>query len=191
MPKIIGIDLGTTNSVVAVMEGSEPVVIPNSEGAYTTPSVVSFQNDGKRVVGAVAKRQAVQNPENTVSSIKRLMGRRYNEVPEEIRIVPYKVVEAANGDVRVEVHGKTLSPPEISAMVLTKMRETAEDYLGEKVSEAVITVPAYFNDSQPDCGCISLRYGQEEGRENRGVRLRRRNLRYIGTGAGRGGRFPG
>jgi molecular chaperone DnaK len=148
MPKIIGIDLGTTNSVVAVMEGSEPVVIPNSEGAYTTPSVVSFQNDGKRVVGAVAKRQAVQNPENTVSSIKRFMGRRYNEVPEEIKIVPYKVIEAANGDVRVEIRGKTLSPPEISAMVLTKMRETAEDYLGEKVTEAVITVPAYFNDSQ-------------------------------------------
>ncbi|UCE27145.1 MAG: molecular chaperone DnaK [Candidatus Coatesbacteria bacterium] len=148
MGKVIGIDLGTTNSVVAVMEGTEPVVIPNAEGSRTTPSVVAFQKDGKRVVGAIAKRQAITNPENTVYSIKRFMGRRYNEVPEEIRIVPYKVVEAPNGDARIEVMGKTYSPPEISAMVLQKMRETAEDYLGEKVDEAVITVPAYFNDSQ-------------------------------------------
>jgi molecular chaperone DnaK len=148
MGKVIGIDLGTTNSVVAVMEGTEPVVIPNAEGSRTTPSVVAFQKDGKRVVGAIAKRQAITNPENTVYSIKRFMGRRYSEVPEEIRIVPYKVVEAPNGDARIEVMGKTYSPPEISAMVLQKMRETAEDYLGEKVDEAVITVPAYFNDSQ-------------------------------------------
>ncbi len=148
MGKVIGIDLGTTNSVVAIMEGTEPVVIPNAEGSRTTPSVVAFQKDGKRVVGAIAKRQAITNPENTVYSIKRFMGRRYSEVPEEIRIVPYKVVEAPNGDARIEVMGKTYSPPEISAMVLQKMRETAEDYLGEKVDEAVITVPAYFNDSQ-------------------------------------------
>jgi molecular chaperone DnaK len=148
MGKVIGIDLGTTNSVVAVMEGTEPVVIPNAEGSRTTPSVVAFQKDGKRVVGAIAKRQAITNPENTVYSIKRFMGRRHSEVPEEIRIVPYKVVEAPNGDARIEVMGKTYSPPEISAMVLQKMRETAEDYLGEKVDEAVITVPAYFNDSQ-------------------------------------------
>jgi molecular chaperone DnaK len=148
MGKVIGIDLGTTNSVVAVMEGTEPVVIPNAEGSRTTPSVVAFQKDGKRVVGAIAKRQAITNPENTVYSIKRFMGRRFSEVPEEIRIVPYKVVEAPNGDARIEVMGKTYSPPEISAMVLQKMRETAEDYLGEKVDEAVITVPAYFNDSQ-------------------------------------------
>jgi molecular chaperone DnaK len=148
MGKVIGIDLGTTNSVVAVMEGTNPVVIPNAEGSNTTPSVVAFLKDGKRVVGAIAKRQAITNPENTVYSIKRFMGRRYSEVPEEIRIVPYKVVEAPNGDARIEVTGKTYSPPEISAMVLQKMRETAEDYLGEKVDEAVITVPAYFNDSQ-------------------------------------------
>jgi molecular chaperone DnaK len=148
MGKVIGIDLGTTNSVVAVMEGTNPVVIPNAEGSKTTPSVVAFLKDGKRVVGAIAKRQAITNPENTVYSIKRFMGRRYSEVPEEIRIVPYKVVEAPNGDARIEISGKTYSPPEISAMVLQKMRETAEDYLGEKVDEAVITVPAYFNDSQ-------------------------------------------
>src|SRR5438093_8901887 len=146
--KIIGIDLGTTNSVVSVMEGGDPVVIPNAEGGRTTPSVVAFTKDGERLVGTVAKRQAVTNPENTVFSIKRFMGRRYDEVAEEAKMVPYKVVKAPNGDVRVEVMGKLHSPPEISAMILQKLKQAAEDYLGEKVERAVITVPAYFNDSQ-------------------------------------------
>ncbi|MGQ9707200.1 MAG: molecular chaperone DnaK [bacterium] len=148
MGKVIGIDLGTTNSCVAVMEGGEPRVIPNSEGNRTTPSVVAFLRDGKRVVGEVAKRQTILNPDNTVYSIKRFMGRRYDEVEEERKIVPFKVVSATNGDVRVKIGDKEYSPPEISAMILQKMRETAEDYLGEKVTQAVITVPAYFNDSQ-------------------------------------------
>ncbi len=149
MSKIIGIDLGTTNSVVAVMEGGEPTVITNSEGGRTTPSVVGFQKDGSRLVGQVAKRQAVTNPENTVYSIKRFMGRRYNEVTEEIKQVPYKVQAATGGgDVRIGAGGKEWSPPEISAMVLQKMKQSAEDYLGQKVDKAVITVPAYFNDSQ-------------------------------------------
>jgi len=148
MSKIIGIDLGTTNSVVAVMEGGEPTVITNSEGGRTTPSVVAFTKDGSRLVGQVAKRQAVTNPENTVYSIKRFMGRRYNEVGEEIKQVPYKVQGAGNGDVRIVAGGKEWSPPEISAIILQKMKQSAEDYLGQKVDKAVITVPAYFNDSQ-------------------------------------------
>jgi molecular chaperone DnaK len=148
MSKVIGIDLGTTNSVVAVLEGGEPVVIPNAEGGRTTPSVVAFTKDGERLVGTVAKRQAVTNPENTIFSIKRFMGRRYDEVAEEAKMVPYKVVKAPNGDVRIEVMGKMYSPPEISAMILQKLKQSAEDYLGEKVSKAVITVPAYFNDAQ-------------------------------------------
>jgi molecular chaperone DnaK len=148
MSKIIGIDLGTTNSVVAVMEGGEPTVITNAEGGRTTPSVVAFTKDGNRLVGQVAKRQAVTNPENTVYSIKRFMGRRYNEVTEEIKQVPYKVQSAGNGDVRVQAGGKDYSPPEISAMILQKMKQSAEDYLGQKVDKAVITVPAYFNDAQ-------------------------------------------
>jgi molecular chaperone DnaK len=148
MSKIIGIDLGTTNSVVAVMESGEPTVITNSEGGRTTPSVVAFTKDGNRLVGQVAKRQAVTNPENTVYSIKRFMGRRYNEVTEEIKQVPYKVQGSGNGDVRVNAGGKDYSPPEISAMVLQKMKQSAEDYLGQKVDKAVITVPAYFNDAQ-------------------------------------------
>ncbi len=148
MGKVIGIDLGTTNSVVAVMEGSEPVVITNSEGGRTTPSVVGFAKDGNRLVGQVAKRQAVTNPENTVYSIKRFMGRRYNEVAEEIKQVPYHVTQASNGDVRVNIDDKEFSPPEISAMVLQKLKQAAEDYLGQKVAQAVITVPAYFNDAQ-------------------------------------------
>jgi len=148
MGKVIGIDLGTTNSCVAVMEGGEPVVIPNTEGNRTTPSVVAFAKDGERLVGAVAKRQAVTNPKNTIFSIKRFMGRRHAEVREEERIVPYTVTETAGGDVQVEVMGKTYRPPEISAMILQKMKETAEAYLGQTVSEAVVTVPAYFNDSQ-------------------------------------------
>jgi len=148
MSKIIGIDLGTTNSVVAVMEGGQPAVIPNQEGGRTTPSVVGFTKNGERLVGNVAKRQAVTNPENTVYSIKRFMGRRFNEVSEEMKLVPYKSVSGENGDARVEIQGKKYSPPEISAMILTKLKEAAEAYLGEKVTKAVITVPAYFNDAQ-------------------------------------------
>src|SRR5499433_1844278 len=148
MSKIIGIDLGTTNSVVAVMQGGEPVVIPNQEGARTTPSVVAITKTGERLVGQVAKRQAVTNPENTVYSIKRFMGRRFDEVGEESRRVPYKVVKGQHDDARVEIAGKVYSPPEISAMILTKLKNAAEDFLGEKVQKAVITVPAYFNDAQ-------------------------------------------
>jgi molecular chaperone DnaK len=148
MSKIIGIDLGTTNSVVAVMEGGEPVVITNSEGGRTTPSVVAFTKDGNRLVGQVAKRQAVTNPENTLYSIKRFMGRKFDEVQDEIKQVPYKVEKASNGDVRVSADGKQYSPPEIAAMVLQKLKQSAEDYLGSKVEKAVITVPAYFNDAQ-------------------------------------------
>ncbi|MCX7973349.1 MAG: molecular chaperone DnaK [Candidatus Aminicenantes bacterium] len=148
MPKIIGIDLGTTNSVVAVMEGDKVTVIANEEGGRTTPSVVAFTSKGERLVGQVAKRQRVTNPENTIYSIKRFMGRRYNEVLEEIRQVPFKVVEGPNGDAWVEVMGKRYAPPEISAMILQKLKKAAEDYLGEKVEKAVITVPAYFNDAQ-------------------------------------------
>jgi molecular chaperone DnaK len=146
--KIIGIDLGTTNSVVSVMEGGDPVVIPNAEGGRTTPSVVAFTKDGERLVGQVAKRQAVTNPKNTIFSIKRFMGRRMEEVQEEIKKVPYKVVEGQNGLVAVEISGKRYTPPEISAMILQKMKQTAEDYLGQSVERAVITVPAYFNDAQ-------------------------------------------
>ena len=148
MAKIIGIDLGTTNSVVAVMEGGAPVVIPNQEGGRTTPSVVAFTKAGERLVGQVAKRQAVTNPENTIYSIKRFMGRRFEEIGSEMTLVPYKVVRGDNGDARVEVQGKKMSPPEISAAILTKLKEAAEAYLGEKVTAAVITVPAYFNDAQ-------------------------------------------
>jgi molecular chaperone DnaK len=148
MSKIIGIDLGTTNSVVAVMEGNEPKVIVNAEGSRITPSVVGFARNGERLVGQVAKRQAVTNPENTIFSIKRFMGRKFEEVNEEMKMVPYKVTRASNGDVRVEVEGKLYSPPELSAMILQKLKQAAEDYLGEKVDRAVITVPAYFNDSQ-------------------------------------------
>jgi molecular chaperone DnaK len=148
MSKIIGIDLGTTYSVVAVMEGGQPVVIPNQEGSRTTASVVGFTKSGERLVGQVAKRQAVTNPENTVYSIKRFMGRRFDEVTQEMKLVPYKVVPGENNDARVEIMGKRYSPPEVSAMILTKLKEAAEAYLGEKVTRAVITVPAYFNDSQ-------------------------------------------
>ena len=148
MSKVIGIDLGTTNSVVAVMEGGDSTVIPNQEGSRLTPSVVAFTKDGEILVGQVAKRQAITNPENTVFSIKRFMGRRYDEVQEEIKKVPYKVVSAANGDVRIEIRGKQYSPPEISAMILRKLKEAAEAHLGQTVTQAVITVPAYFNDSQ-------------------------------------------
>ena len=148
MSKIIGIDLGTTNSVVAVMEGSEPKVITNPEGSRLTPSVVAVGKGGERFVGQVAKRQAITNPENTIFSIKRFMGRKFGEVQEEIKLVPYKVTEASNGDATVKMGDRTYAPPEISAMILQKMRSAAEEYLGEKVEKAVITVPAYFNDSQ-------------------------------------------
>ena len=148
MGKVIGIDLGTTNSCVAVMEGGDPVVIPNAEGSRTTPSVVGFTQDGERVVGGAAKRQAITNSKRTVYSIKRFMGRKYHEVAEEINQVPYKVVRGRNDIAAVEIDGKRYSPPEISAMILQKMKQTAEDYLGQKVTQAVITVPAYFNDSQ-------------------------------------------
>jgi molecular chaperone DnaK len=148
MSKIIGIDLGTTNSVVAVMEGGEPVVITNPEGSRLTPSVVAFTKTGERLVGQVAKRQAVTNPENTVFSIKRFMGRKYDEVTEEMKMVPFEVVRASNGDARVSALGKQYSPPEISAMILQKLKQAAEEYLGQPVTKAVITVPAYFNDAQ-------------------------------------------
>ena len=148
MSKIIGIDLGTTNSVVAIQEGEKTTVIPNEEGGRTTPSVVAFSAKGEILVGQVAKRQRVTNPENTIYSIKRFMGRRFSEVSQEIKQVPFKVTEAANGDVRVEAHSKLYAPPEMSAFILQKLKKAAEDYLGEKVERAVITVPAYFNDSQ-------------------------------------------
>ena len=148
MSKIIGIDLGTTNSVVAVMEGGEPVVITNPEGSRITPSVVGFTKSGERLVGQVAKRQAVTNPENTVFSIKRFMGRKFDEVNEEMKMVPYSVERASNGDVRVKTAGKDYPPPEISAMILQKLKQAAEEYLGQSVTQAVITVPAYFNDAQ-------------------------------------------
>src|SRR5260221_8296508 len=148
MSKIIGIDLGTTNSVVAVMEGGEPVVITNPEGGRLTPSVVAFAKTGERLVGQVAKRQAVTNPENTIFSIKRFMGRKFDEVNDEMRMVPYEVVRGSNGDARVHANGKEYPPPEISGMILQKLKQAAEEYLGQPVTKAVITVPAYFNDAQ-------------------------------------------
>ncbi len=163
--KIIGIDLGTTNSVVAVMEGNDPVVIANSEGARTTPSVVGFTKTDERLVGQAAKRQAVTNSQNTVFSIKRFMGRFYDEVTEEMKLVPYKVIHGDNNTARIEVGGRVYSPPEISAMILQKMKQTAEDYLGTKISEAVITVPAYFNDAQ--------RQATKEAGEIAGLNVRR------------------
>src|SRR5918996_1976542 len=148
MAKTIGIDLGTTNSCMAVLEGSEPTVIPNAEGGRTTPSVVAFGRDGQRLVGTPAKRQQVTNPQNTIFSIKRFMGRKHDEVSEEMKIVPYEVVQGPNGDVRVKAGGKDYAPPEISAMILQKLKTDAEAYLGESVTDAVITVPAYFNNAQ-------------------------------------------
>ena len=159
MGRIIGIDLGTTNSCVAVMEGGEPVVIQNEEGQRTTPSMVAFTEKDERLVGQPAKNQMVTNPEHTIYSIKRFMGRHYNEVSEELTMIPYHVTKGTNGDVRVDINGKHQSPPEISAAILQKMKKTAEDYLGEAVTEAVVTVPAYFNDAQrqatKDAGRIS------------------------------------
>jgi len=150
MAHVIGIDLGTTNSVIAVIEGGEPTVIPNAEGARLTPSVVAISKSGERLVGQVAKRQGITNPENTIFSIKRFMGRKFSdpEVQRDIKLVPYRMTEAPNGDVQVWMGGKAYSPPEVSAMILQKLRTDAEAYLGEKISQAVITVPAYFNDTQ-------------------------------------------
>jgi len=150
MGKIIGIDLGTTNSCVAIMEGGDPIVIANQEGNRTTPSMVAFTESGERLVGQVAKRQAVTNSENTVYAVKRLIGRKYGtkEVQYDIKISPFKITEAKNGDAQVTIRGKSYSPAEISSMILVKMKQTAEDYLGEKATDAVITVPAYFNDSK-------------------------------------------
>src|ERR1051325_5276170 len=174
MGKTIGIDLGTTNSCMAVLEGGEPTVIENAEGGRTTPSVVAFTESGERLVGQVAKRQAITNPQNTVFAIKRLIGRRFDDplVQKAMKVLPYKIVKADNGDAWVEIRGKKYSPAEISAFILQKMMQTAEDYLGEKVTEAVITVPAYFNDSQrqatKDAGgiaCIWVR--QKERRKDR------------------------
>jgi len=165
MGKIIGIDLGTTNSVVAVMEGNDPIVIANSEGSRTTPSVVAFSKTGERLVGAAAKRQAITNPKNTVYSIKRFMGRFYDEVQEEIKRVPYTVVRGPNNTARVQIGDRIYSPPEISAMILQKMKQTAEDYLGQKITDAVITVPAYFNDAQ--------RQATKEAGEIAGLNVRR------------------
>jgi len=147
MGRIIGIDLGTTNSVVAVMEGGEPKVVPNEEGARITPSVVAWDDAGEILVGQIAKRQAVINPSNTIYSAKRFMGRRYEEVAEEAKRVPFKVVRAPNGGAAFEVREKIVTPPEVAAKVLQKLRKAAEDHLGEKVTDAVITVPAYFNDA--------------------------------------------
>ena len=159
MGKIIGIDLGTTNSAMAVLEGGEPTIIPNAEGGRTTPSVVAFAKNGERLVGTVAKRQAVTNPENTIFSIKRFMGRKYRDVSEEMKIIPYKVVEGPNSDVRVDIKGEQFSPPEISAMILQKLKRDAEAFLGTEVTEAVVTVPAYFDDAQrqatKDAGLIA------------------------------------
>src|SRR5437867_2910352 len=163
--KIIGIDLGTTNSVVAVMEGNDPVVIANSEGARTTPSVVGFTKGGERLVGQAAKRQAVTNSQNTVFSIKRFMGRFHNEVTEEMKLVPYNVIKGDNNTARVKIGDRVYSPPEISAMILQKMKQTAEDYLGTKITDAVITVPAYFNDAQ--------RQATKEAGEIAGLNVRR------------------
>jgi len=165
MSKIIGIDLGTTNSCVAVMEGNEPIVIPNNEGKRTTPSVVAFTEEGEIKVGEPAKRQAIINPKRTVFSIKRFMGRSYNEILEEIKRVPYEVVQGPNNTPRVKIGDRLYSPQEISAMILQKMKKTAEEYLGQEVKEAVITVPAYFNDSQ--------RQATKEAGEVAGLKVRR------------------
>ena len=187
--KIIGIDLGTTNSVVAVMEGGQPTVVLNMEGGRTTPSVVAFQDNGERIVGAPAKNQAIKNPARTLYSIKRFMGRRHNEVASEEKLVPYEIVGGPEELVKVQVDGKQYTPPEISAMILGHLKDAAEAHLGEKVTRAVITVPAYFNDSQrqatKDAGKIA---GLEveriinQGAKGRRLRLGRRHLRHLGPG---------
>jgi len=165
MSKILGIDLGTTNSCVAIMENGEPVIITNSEGKRTTPSIIGFMDNGERKIGDPAKRQAVTNPDKTIYSIKRFMGSNYDETKSEVKRVPYKVVKGKNNTPRVEIDDKQFSPQEISAMVLQKMKQTAEDYLGQEVTEAVITVPAYFNDAQ--------RQATKEAGEIAGLKVRR------------------
>jgi molecular chaperone DnaK len=165
MSKILGIDLGTTNSCVAIMENGEPIIITNSEGKRTTPSIIGFMENGERKIGDPAKRQAVTNPENTIYSIKRFMGSNYDETKSEVKRVPYKVVKGKNNTPKVEIDGKQFSPQEISAMVLQKMKQTAEDYLGQEVTEAVITVPAYFNDAQ--------RQATKEAGEIAGLKVKR------------------
>src|ERR687888_2023142 len=188
MARVIGIDLGTTNSCVAIMEGGDPNVLANAEGSRTTPSVVAFTDSGERLVGQIARRQAITNPENTIFAVKRLIGRRFDDpmVQKALKVLPYKVIRADNGDAWVEIRGKRYSPAEISAFILQKMKQTAEDYLGEKVTDAVVTVPAYFNDSQrqatKDAGRIaglnvlriineptaaSLAYGLEKKKDER------------------------
>jgi len=202
MAKVIGIDLGTTNSCVAVMEAGDAKVITNPEGGRTTPSIVAINESGERLVGQIAKRQAITNPENTVFAVKRLIGRKFGskEVQHDVKILPYKVEQASNGDVRIGIRGKQYSPAEVSSFILANIKNTAEQYLGEKVTDAVITVPAYFDDSQrqatKDAGKIaglnvlriineptaaSLAYGldKKKGRENRRLRSWRRNVRYI------------
>jgi len=206
--KIIGIDLGTTYSAVAVMEGSEAKVIPNQEGNRLTPSVVAFTDKGESLVGELAKRQAITNSRRTVFSIKRFMGRRHSEVAAEEKIVPYKVVGGPEDYVKIQIDTRQYTPPEISALILRKLKETAEAYLGHKVNKAVITVPAYFNDAQRQAtqGCrtdrrsgshahyqradgrgVGVRTGPEGGREDRGLRPGRRDLRRVGPGCGRRG----
>ncbi len=204
MAKVIGIDLGTTNSCVSVMDGKDAKVIENAEGARTTPSMVAFTEDGERLVGQPAKRQAVTNPENTLFAIKRLIGRTFEDptTQKDKGMVPYKIVKADNGDAWVEAHGTSYSPSQISAMILQKMKETAESYLGEKVEKAVITVPAYFNDAQrqatKDAGKIAgltccasstadrsgtcLRPRQEGRQDDRRLRSWRRHVRHLGSG---------
>ena len=204
MGKVIGIDLGTTNSCVAVMDGKTAKVIENAEGMRTTPSIVAFSDDGERLVGQPAKRQAVTNPERTFFAVKRLVGRRYDDpmVEKDKKLVPYKIVKASNGDAWVEADGKSYSPSQVSAFILQKMKETAEAHLGQKVDQAVITVPAYFNDAQrqatkdagkiaglevlriinePTAAALGLRSRQVEIRHHRGVRSRRRYLRRLGA----------
>src|SRR5918995_1833135 len=189
MGKTIGIDLGTTNSCMAVLEGGEPTVIENAEGARTTPSVVAFTDGGERLVGAPAKRQAVTNPENTVFSIKRFMGRKEAEVKEEEKIVPFEVIPGPNGDARVKAGGKEYAPPEISAMILQKLKADAEAYLGDTVDSAVITVPAYFNDDQrqatKDAGKVGgfarVRARQGSRSDDPRLRPRWRHLRRVGA----------
>src|SRR5258708_33539155 len=166
MGKIIGIDLGTTNSCVAIMEGNAVKVIENTEGTRTTPSIVAYVDDNEVLVGAPAKRQSVTNPKNTLYAVKRLIGRRFDEkeVQKDIGLMPYKIIRAENGDAWVEVRGKKISPPEVSAQILMKMKKTAEDYLGEPVTEAVITVPAYFNDSQSPATKVAVRISCLDGK---------------------------
>ena len=201
MAKAVGIDLGTTNSVIAAMEGGQPTVVPNAEGARTTPSVVAFTDSGERLVGQLARRQSVLNPKGTITSAKRFIGRKFDEVSSELSAVSYDVVAGPDGAVRFKIRDKLHAPEEISALVLRKLVEDAGKFLGEKVTEAVITVPAYFNDAQPggaadhqraNRGGTRVRHGQVGERDGSGFRPRRRHLRrQRAHGRRRGGRSPG